>query len=231
MKETESTLSNIVDPRFNDELYGFDKIEKMFLNVIRNEKLSNAYIFYGIKGVGKATFAFRLARFILNEDKKFDNKLFISKDNKIFKSVSSLNHPDFILIDGNNGVTKTISADLLKTIQSSTYKTSIESKYKVIIIDSIDDITKSSSTNTLLKSLEDAPKSCIFKSWLITCAVFIPLNAAATVVKVEMGHKNIGNVIAMETMFFKGVVYVEISPSVIIPKEFLTLLIAHSGVN
>ena len=74
MKETESTLSNIVDPRFNDELYGFDKIEKMFLNVIRNEKLSNAYIFYGIKGVGKATFAFRLARFILNEDKKFDNQ-------------------------------------------------------------------------------------------------------------------------------------------------------------
>ena len=162
MKETESTLSNIVDPRFNDELYGFDKIEKMFLNVIRNEKLSNAYIFYGIKGVGKATFAFRLARFILNEDKKFDNKLFISKDNKIFKSVSSLNHPDFILINGNNGVTKTISVDLLKTIQSSTYKTSIESKYKVIIIDSIDDITKSSSTNTLLKSLEDAPRNCIF---------------------------------------------------------------------
>ena len=83
-RSTESTLSNIVDPRFNDELYGFDKIEKMFLNVIRNEKLSNAYIFYGIKGVGKATFAFRLARFILNEDKKFDNKLFISKDNKIY---------------------------------------------------------------------------------------------------------------------------------------------------
>ena len=68
-------------PRLNNEFYGYEEIEDLFLKKIKNEKLSNSYIFYGIKGVGKATFAFRLARYLLNSDKNLINNknLFIDK--------------------------------------------------------------------------------------------------------------------------------------------------------
>jgi len=161
MNDQNSNLLKVIDPRFNEELYGFNNIEKLFLNILKNDKLLNAYIFYGIKGVGKATFAFRLARFILNQEKNSDDSLFISKENKVFKSIASLSHPDFIFIYGDSSEKK-ISTELLKTIQINTYKTSVESKYKVILLDSIDDISTSNSSNVLLKLLEDCPKNCIF---------------------------------------------------------------------
>jgi len=161
MNDKNSNLLKVIDPRFNEELYGFNNIEKLFLNILKNDKLLNAYIFYGIKGVGKATFAFRLARFILNQEKNSDDSLFISKENKVFKSIASLSHPDFIFIYGDSSEKK-ISTELLKTIQINAYKTSVESKYKVILLDSIDDISTSNSSNVLLKLLEDCPKNCIF---------------------------------------------------------------------
>ena len=161
MNDQNSNLLKVIDPRFNEELYGFNNIEKLFLNILKNDKLLNAYIFYGIKGVGKATFAFRLARFILNQEKNSDDSLFISKENKVFKSIASLSHPDFIFIYGDSSEKK-ISTELLKTIQINAYKTSVESKYKVILLDSIDDISTSNSSNVLLKLLEDCPKNCIF---------------------------------------------------------------------
>ena len=161
MNAPNSNLLKVIDPRFNEELYGFNNIEKLFLNILKNDKLLNAYIFYGIKGVGKATFAFRLARFILNQEKNSDDSLFISKENKVFKSIASLSHPDFIFIYGDSSEKK-ISTELLKTIQINAYKTSVESKYKIILLDSIDDISTSNSSNVLLKLLEDCPKNCIF---------------------------------------------------------------------
>ena len=106
MNDQNSNLLKVIDPRFNEELYGFNNIEKLFLNILKNDKLLNAYIFYGIKGVGKATFAFRLARFILNQEKNSDDSLFVSKENKVFKSIASLSHPDFIFIYGDSSEKK-----------------------------------------------------------------------------------------------------------------------------
>ena len=79
----------IKHPRFNDEFFGFKKIEQYFLDIIKKKKISNAYIFNGIKGIGKATFAYRLARCILNKNNNlnFIDSLYISKENNIFKNI------------------------------------------------------------------------------------------------------------------------------------------------
>ena len=72
----------IKHPRFNDEFFGFKKIEQYFLDILKKKKISNAYIFTGIKGIGKATFAYRLARCILNKNNNLNsiNSLYISKE-------------------------------------------------------------------------------------------------------------------------------------------------------
>jgi len=44
MNDQNSNLLKVIDPRFNEELYGFNNIEKLFLNILKNDKLLNAYI-------------------------------------------------------------------------------------------------------------------------------------------------------------------------------------------
>lgn len=152
----------IKQPRFNEEFYGYKKIEDLFFNKINKNNLSNAYLFYGIKGLGKATFAFRVARFLLNKNKKKESKnLFVSKYEEIFKRIASLTHPDFKLIE-KDPTTKKINIDLLQSILKDTYLSNLESEYKIIVIDSIDDISINKATNVLLKLLEDCPTKCIF---------------------------------------------------------------------
>ena len=151
-------------PRFNDEFLGYKDIERFFFDVLKKKKLSNAYIFNGIKGVGKTTFAYKLSRCILNN--KNDNfelidDLHISKDEIIFKKVANLTHPDLKVVEPDLE-TKKINLDKLKILDKFAYNTSFESNYKVIIIDSLNDFTTKKSFSSLLKLLEDCPNNCIF---------------------------------------------------------------------
>ena len=150
-------------PRFNDEFFGFKEIEEYFLDILKNKKLSNAYIFNGIKGIGKATFAYRLARCILNKDSnlKSIDSLNISKENNIFKNIMNLSHPDIKIIEPDNE-NKKINLEKIKLLNKFTFGTSLESDYKIIIIDSLDDFTTKKSFSSLLKLLEDCPINCIF---------------------------------------------------------------------
>ena len=161
----------IKHPRFNDEFFGFNKIEQYFLDILKKRKLSNAYIFNGIKGIGKATFAYRLARRILNNDNNIESidSLYISKENNIFKNIINLSHPDIkvIELDDEN---KKINSEKLKSLDKIIFKTNLESDYKVIIIDSLDDFSTRKSFSSLLKLLEDCPINCIF--FLISHTLF-----------------------------------------------------------
>ena len=150
-------------PRFNEEFFGFKDIEDYFLKIVKNNKLLNSYIFHGIKGVGKATFAYKLTRFLLNNEikEKSFKSLNISKDKNIFKNIMNLSHPDLFVIEPE-AENKKINLEQLKLLHSIVYKTTLEANYKIIIIDSLDDFTSKQSFSILLKLLEDCPKNCIF---------------------------------------------------------------------
>ena len=161
----------IKHPRFNDEFFGFKKIEQYFLDILKKKKISNAYIFNGIKGIGKATFAYRLARCILNKNNYLNsiNSLYISKESNIFKNIMNLSHPDINIIEPEDE-NKKINIEKLKSLDKITYGTSLESDYKIIIIDSLDDFSTKKSFSSLLKLLEDCPINCIF--FLISHSLF-----------------------------------------------------------
>ena len=150
-------------PRFNDEFFGFNKIEDFFLNVLKEKKILNSYIFYGLEGLGKSTFAYRLSRYILNNDHDIENKknLYISKNTNIFKSISSLTHPDLKVIEADLEK-KTINKEMLNDLSNFVYSTSSNSFYKIIIIDSLDNFSNRNVYSSLLKLIEDCPKNCIF---------------------------------------------------------------------
>ena len=161
----------IKHPRFNDEFFGFKEIEQYFLNILKKKKISNAYIFNGIKGIGKATFAYRLARCILNKNNNLNSidSLYVSKENNIFKNIMNLSHPDINIIEPEDE-NKKINIEKLKSLDKITYGTSLESDYKIIIIDSLDNFSTKKSFSSLLKLLEDCPINCIF--FLISHSLF-----------------------------------------------------------
>ena len=74
------------------ETYNFignDNIEQFMLNSINSKKLHHAYLFSGTKGIGKATFAYRAARYILSNALK--ENMEIDKSKKVSKLIEKLN--------------------------------------------------------------------------------------------------------------------------------------------
>ena len=74
------------EPQFNTYLAGHEEAEQLFLHCWQNNSLHNSWLITGIKGIGKATLAYRLAKFILSADEKERDKytsLEVSPDSHI----------------------------------------------------------------------------------------------------------------------------------------------------
>lgn len=60
--------SEILEPKSNPNLYGHEAVEAMLLADMKSGRLHHAYMFCGPKGIGKATLAYRFARYLLKND-------------------------------------------------------------------------------------------------------------------------------------------------------------------
>ncbi|MBU6339399.1 MAG: AAA family ATPase [Rickettsiales bacterium] len=114
-------------------LLGYNLIKHNLLTSHRNNKLHHAILLHGKKGIGKSNFAKEFVLKILNS--------------------SNLNHPNLLLIEKEEGK-KEISVEKIRNISGFLNQTSAISKDKFIIIDSADELNKSSA-NALLKTLEE----------------------------------------------------------------------------
>lgn len=63
-----ATEIDILEPRANPNLYGHEAVEAMLLADVKSGRLHHAYMFCGPKGIGKATLAYRFARYLLKND-------------------------------------------------------------------------------------------------------------------------------------------------------------------
>ncbi len=181
MVETETSLA----PKDNSYLIGHEDAEKMFLQSWQNNSLHQSWLISGLKGIGKATFAYKVARFLLHADaekKESYTSLDISPDSQTFKQVCSGAHLDFKLLE--RGYLKTERQKIVKAIKDGNYlsneelgelkkssvitvddvrtvneflsKKSADGHWRVVLIDSVDEMN-SSSANAILKILEEPP--------------------------------------------------------------------------
>ena len=89
-------------PKKNSFLQGFAEEEQFLLSAWKNNSLHNSWLISGVEGIGKATFAYKLARFILSADasqKDKYNSLDVDINSQIFKLISSNSHPDLKIIE------------------------------------------------------------------------------------------------------------------------------------
>ena len=151
MNKNTKVLALKYRPQSFDDLIGQEVVAETISNSIKVNKVPNAYLFTGIRGIGKTTTA-RIVAKSLNCSNGIDN--LCKKDLcENCKSISNSNHIDVLEMDA---ASKTGVDDVRDLIEFSRYGPST-AKYKIFIIDEVHMLSKQ-AFNALLKTLEEPPE-------------------------------------------------------------------------
>ena len=136
-------------PQTFDDLIGQEVVVETITNSIKANKVPNAYLFTGIRGIGKTTIA-RIVAKTLNCSNGIENKCRSKCSN--CEAITNSSHIDVLEMDA---ASKTGVDDVRELIEFSRYGPT-SSKYKIFIIDEVHMLSKQ-AFNALLKTLEEPP--------------------------------------------------------------------------
>jgi DNA polymerase-3 subunit delta' len=150
-------------------LYGHDDAVASFKESLASGRLHHAWLISGPEGIGKALFADKAALRVLAEGAGPPVDLpglDVLEDHRIAKLVSAGSHPDLVRLerlpkDSGGELARNINIDQVRGLQRLFATTASFSSWRVVVIDSIDDLERSAA-NALLKSLEEPPATSLF---------------------------------------------------------------------
>ena len=151
MSQNSKVLALKDRPQVFEDLIGQEVVAETIFNSIKSKKTVNAYLFTGIRGIGKTTFA-RIVAKSLNCENGVDK---LCKENfcKHCESIINSNHIDVLEMDA---ASKTGVDDVRDLIEFSRYGPT-SAKFKIFIIDEVHMLSKQ-AFNALLKTLEEPPE-------------------------------------------------------------------------
>lgn len=150
--------------------------ERVLLEAYRTGRMHHAWLLGGPKGIGKATLAYRFARFVLAWPDPSSTAvaaaadLFVPPDHPAFRKVASRAHANLLVLerpyreDRKRFLTE-LSVDEVRKTVSFFGSTSGEDGWRIAIVDCADDMN-ASAANALLKVLEEPPARSLF---LLVC--------------------------------------------------------------
>ena len=151
MNNNNKVLALKYRPQTFEDLIGQDVVAKTISNSLKAKKIPNAYLFTGIRGVGKTTIA-RIVAKALNCEKGIEN-LCKEKMCEHCEAITNSNHIDVLEMDA---ASKTGVDDVRDLIEFSRYGPT-SAKYKIFIVDEVHQMSKA-AFNALLKTLEEPPQ-------------------------------------------------------------------------
>ena len=137
-------------PQVFEDLIGQEIVAQTIFNSLKLNKVPNAYLFNGIRGVGKTTIA-RIVAKALN-CKNGIEKLCKNNFCENCESIANSNHIDVLEMDA---ASKTGVDDVRDLIEFSRYPPTT-AKFKIFIVDEVHQMSKA-AFNALLKTLEEPP--------------------------------------------------------------------------
>jgi DNA polymerase-3 subunit delta' len=164
-------------PRETQHLFGQSSAEAAFLEAFNTGRMHHAWLISGPRGVGKATLAWRIARFLLSQPASGDaagmfddarpaaTTLDIGHDTPVYRRSAQLAEPRLCLIrrayDAKKGKhTAKISVEEVRKLNSFFHMSATDGGHRVVIVDSADEMN-TASANALLKTLEEPPKHAV----------------------------------------------------------------------
>ena len=149
-------------------IVGHDKAVDAFSSAWASRRLHHAWLLAGPKGVGKASFARAAATRVLAEaaGPAVDlPNLDTPDDHPMAKLLAAGSHPDFRWLErlekDKGGLARNISVDQVRSLGDLLAMTPSMSPWRVIGIDSVDDL-EASAANALLKMVEEPPANTLF---------------------------------------------------------------------
>lgn len=151
-------LANKYRPNNFSQLIGQDFLVDTLTNAINSNRIANAFILNGTRGIGKTTTA-RILALALNCTSSDNNAPTTNICQKCSNclAISNYRHPDVIEIDA---ASHTGVDDIREIIDNSKYLPT-SSRYKIYIIDEVHMLSKN-AFNALLKTLEEPPEHIKF---------------------------------------------------------------------
>lgn len=150
----ETSLYRRLRPLTFDKIIGQDEIVKALKNQIIHNRLNHAYLFFGIRGTGKTTAARILARAINCENPQYGNPC-----NECPTCKRVLAGTTSLVIEWDAATHGLV--DDIRDIEEYIRTKPRDGKYKVFIIDEIQEMKKA-ATNAFLKTLEEPPEYVVF---------------------------------------------------------------------
>jgi DNA polymerase-3 subunit gamma/tau len=150
MNKNSKVLALKYRPQKFDDLIGQEVVAETITNSIKADKIPNAYLFTGIRGIGKTTIA-RIVAKSLNCLNGIDNLCYDDLCENC-EAIAGSRHIDVLEMDA---ASKTGVDDVRDLIEFSRYGPT-SSKFKIFIIDEVHMLSKQ-AFNALLKTLEEPP--------------------------------------------------------------------------
>jgi DNA polymerase-3 subunit delta' len=159
-------------PRETTAWFGHAEAERKLLDAFRGGRIPHAWLIGGPPGVGKATLAYRMARFVLaNPDPaapavQTARSLAVAPDHPATRRVAAQSHTDLLVLErtpGPTGALRTvITVDEVRRTVSFFGSTAGEGGWRVCVVDTADELQTPQAANALLKVLEEPPARALF---------------------------------------------------------------------
>ena len=151
-------------------LHGLEAAERALLDAFRSQRFHHAWLIGGPAGIGKATLAWHFARFVLAHADagaaSGSDTLAMPSDSAINNRILAGGHGDLVVLERQwNDKTKKVFGDIrvddVRQALRIFQRASASGGYRICIIDSADDLNRSSA-NALLKLIEEPPPRSLF---------------------------------------------------------------------
>jgi DNA polymerase III subunit delta' len=160
-----------VHPRETTALFGHREAETALLNAYRSGRIPHAWLIGGAQGIGKATLAYRMARFVLAyrnpgaSDVLCAETLWVDPSDPIARHVAAGAHGGLLTLErtlNDKGVMRTvITVDETRETISFFGSTAAVEGWRICIVDTVDELNPNAA-NALLKVLEEPPQQSLF---------------------------------------------------------------------
>ena len=179
MSQDDGTLSP--DPRANPDLLGHDAAEASLLAAWTSGRMPHAWLIAGPRGIGKATLAFRFARFAMVQGlqaaqagglfgdpaPQTPETLAVAPEHPVFRRVAAEGHADMMTLrpgmpqpEKQNKPSDDITVYWVRRAVDLLHRTAAEGGWRVVVVDTAEDMNLPAA-NALLKALEEPSPNCL----------------------------------------------------------------------
>jgi DNA polymerase-3 subunit delta' len=161
----------VTQPRETAAFFGHSEAEAALLKAYRSGRIPHAWLIGGAQGIGKATLAYRMARFVLKHrdpsaaDVQRAETLNVDTSDPVARHVAAGAHGGLLTLErslNDKGVMRTvITVDETRETIAFFGSTAAVEGWRVCIVDSVDELNPNAA-NALLKILEEPPRQSLF---------------------------------------------------------------------